>query len=334
MKPLNRSPRSQASSTDATPHPSPRSMPLTSEPEPPLSRQQLALLEDGVGRSAAAAASAKRGGKRAAPASLDTQSNNSTRDVSDWCTSPKGWTRVRCDHGSEVWIPNRCRHCDGCSAAYRRRVRRRVRDGLVTGENPAFMTLTSLPGTSVEAMMSAWNRFRGWLKRRVPGVEYAAVKEFGDKTGMLHLHIALLGWGFVEQREISAAWKRASRGAYIVDVRRLDDGDPDRVATYVAKYVAKAIGRRDVKKAVTYSRGWPRILRESDWTFADETKDGPTPPVQVSQSTPSGLLVAIDRGCEHLAHAAKFGLAEHLFFWRMQRRLMQSQRATTKGHIP
>lgn len=184
----------------------------------------------------------------------------------------------------------------------------------------ALLTLTSLPGTSVPDMMAAWNRFRGWLRRRVPGVEYAAVKEFGDKTGMLHLHVCVIGWSYVEQREISAAWKRASRGAYVVDIRALDSGDPDRVGSYVSKYVSKAIGRRDVRKAVTYSRGWPRELRESDWHYADELVAGDViPPGQ--EITESGLVVVINRGCEHVKTAAKWGLAEHLYFRRLTRRL-------------
>lgn len=176
---------------------------------------------------------------------------------------------------------------------------RRVGEGLKdAGASAAFLTLTSLPNTSVTDMMAAWNRFKTALRRVAGGFEYAAIKEFGSTTGMLHLHVVLTGWSFIPQHTLSAMWRKASRGAFVVDIRSIPD--PERTARYVAKYVSKTIARIDVRKAVTYSRGWPKLAeREARWHATGEEWDSPTaPPKRWDAVLAGGALVSVDRGCE------------------------------------
>lgn len=240
-----------------------------------------------------------------------------------WCTNPYGWVLVRCAHGSEGVVPARCRRCDGCRAFHRTNVFRRISVGLEAAESAALLTLTSLPGTTVPDMMKAWNRFKAWLKKRVPNLEYAAVKEFGGVSGMLHLHIAVVGWEFVDQRDLSAAWERAS-GARVVDIRRIKQGGAN-VAGYVAKYIGKQLGveGRDLRKQVTYSRGWPKDADPHDaWHFAGETSQALLPPANVTGwALPGGMLLTIDRGCECVASAQRWGLGGELHLWRLSRRI-------------
>jgi len=184
-----------------------------------------------------------------------------------------------------------------------------------------MLTLTSIPGTTVEQMMKAWNRFRGWLKRVNPGFEYAAVKERGSRTGMLHLHIILTGWLFLPHSELQAQWKACS-GATFVNVKRLY-GTPGSAAEYVSKYVSKALDGESWGKAVTYSRGWPKE-REAEklWTFAGETWPyRQAPSVRIGRVMPGGAILAIDKGCDCTARAVMASLSYHLHLMRLERSL-------------
>lgn len=238
-----------------------------------------------------------------------------------WCVMPRGWVRVRCSHASVLTVPVRCRECSGCAEARRGRVQWRVGHGIRTTEGrSAFLTLTSLPGTSVASMMKAWNRFKGWLRRRLGAFEYAAVKEFGSDTGMLHLHVVVLGWRYVPQRVLSAAWERAS-GARVVHIKAVPEGGAEGAARYLSKYVSKALDVEDVRKRVTYSRGFPRPDAEAErWVKVGETwQAASAPPGSMDTVMPSGAVVLHDAGCGCVARARPAGLAGQLFFWRLSR---------------
>jgi len=286
--------------------PAPRSKPLGSVPEPPIPIP----LDDKRARAASvaaevlAAAAAQR--RAAAPPSLVDKSANSTVRISRWCVSPRGWVQVHCGHGSALWVPQRCRRCSGCAEAYRARVRARVLAGLeeAQGERCGFLTLTSTPGTSLVEFMKAWNRFRGWLRRRLPGCEYAAVKEFGSSTGMLHLHVVIRGWRYIAQAELSRVWERYS-GAFRVDIRAVKDEDG--AADYMAKYVAKAVATVRARKVVTYSRGWGGDSKAgmADWFFSGDRRSGAAVPFVAGarRAFRSGAVVAVDRHCECIEEA-------------------------------
>jgi len=161
-----------------------------------------------------------------------------------------------------------------------------------------MLTLTSRPGTTVRELMRAWNRFRGWLRRRLPELAYAAVKERGTLHGMLHLHIIVTGWTYITQGELSEMWRKFTRGAFRVDIRRLY-GDDDSLASYVAKYLAKALGDRAARKSVTYSRNWPpspkRLDTTGPWKLTALRTDTPAPWLT---RLPGGLVTIIDAHCE------------------------------------
>lgn len=223
------------------------------------------------------------------------------------CHSPRGWRAIQCPHGSVVWVPNRCRSCPGCLYLRRARIKARIRLGIARSidadgtSSSAMLTLTSRPGTANVTLMSAWNRFRQWLRRRLPDLQYACVKERGSLHGMFHLHIIVIGWTYIHQSELSDAWRRAS-GAFRVDIRRLY-GDPNAAAAYASKYVSKALDHtRDLRKMVTYSRGWPREPR-AGWTLTAWRSEGPQRPVPPSagRELGGGPLLIYDALCNCLA---------------------------------
>jgi len=222
------------------------------------------------------------------------------------CQSPRGWRVVSCPHGSLVWVPSRCRRCDGCAELRRRRIARRIRMGLrlldPSSSTAAMLTLTTRPRTSPRSLMRYWNAMRQWLRRRLPDLEYVAVKEYGSLSGMIHLHVIVTGWVYIHQSELSDAWRRLADGAFRVDIRRLY-GPEDLAARYAAKYVAKALGSRYSRKVVTYSRGWPRPESGPSWRLTPwrtSSPDRPNPLVTTAELGGGALLFALADDCSCL----------------------------------
>jgi len=190
----------------------------------------------------------------------------------------------------------------------------RIRYGLEVGQDAALLTLTSLPGTTVGEMMAAWNRMRGWLRKRCPALEYASVKQFGGRNGMLHLHVVLLNWSYVPRSEISAQWQSYS-GAWLADIRRTDT---ERPASYVARYVGRELARTDCRKVVTFSRGFPsQVAVEARWRLLQRRVDGV--PAGPFVGALGGCLVVRSRGCECVESMRDVGLDGHLFLRRLER---------------
>jgi len=231
-----------------------------------------------------------------------------------WCQATASWLKVGCAHGSIEWVPLRCRRCEGCRLWRQALVMARIRHGLEVGQDAALLTLTSLPGTTVPQMMAAWNRMRGWLRKQCPDVDYAAVKQFGGRSGMLHLHVVLLNWSYVSQAEISRRWQSYS-GAWHADIRRVSS---ERPASYVTGYVARELARTDCRKVVTYSAGFPRLpARESRWRWLGEQVVGV--PAGRFVGVMGGCLVVRSAGCECVESMREVGLDGHLFLRRLER---------------
>lgn len=245
-------------------------------------------------------------------ASLEGHSTNCTQQ---WCRYPQGWMLVRSADGAEMWAPRRCRVCEGCVTNHRARVMVRIDQGVkLSGGRCAMLTLTSLPGTTPAAMMRSWHRMLAWLKRRMTGLEYAAVKQFGKTTGMLHLHVVCVGWEYVDQAELSQQWKRCS-GAAVVDIRRKDG---QQAAKYVSRYVSRTVQGVDLRKCVTYSQGFPKLpVREAQWRVVG----------RMDRGVPPGPFVGVVGGClvvkrgagGDLEEVRELGLDGNLFLQRMER---------------
>lgn len=101
--------------------------------------------------------------------------------------------------------------------------------------------------------MAEWSHLVRWLRRRCPDLAYAACKEEGSQSGMLHLHVVITRWRYVPQPEISAEWARLT-GAKVVHIQRIRG---EHAASYVSKYVAKDL--QAARKHVTFSKLWPKL---------------------------------------------------------------------------
>src|SRR5579864_1058163 len=280
-----------------------------------------------------------RAATTAAPLSLEEDPKNSVTSperefVVSHCAHPRGWVRVVCKvHDADCWVPRRCHHCDSCRRLMAAEVRARAKIGLERfaaarpGAWCALLTLTSQPGTTWPEMVDAWSVFLRWLQRRRGGLLWLRVGETGSDTGMRHWHVVLLGWTPVPQAEISEAWKRATGGAYIVDIRARQVGEGSRALAYVLKgvgYVTKALAERDDDKSglvrpSQFSHGWPspaeaRGERNCTWRKVDDLAGEVGPLDQLVGVSRSGvLMVRVGRaGC---VASRSLTFSDHLHLW-------------------
>lgn len=223
------------------------------------------------------------------------------------CAQPLGWHLLMCQHGSRVWLPQRCRKCLGCHNNRRAKVIARIGGGLEGRPGSAMLTLTTRPGTPWPDVMRAWSHMVKWLRKRSPELEYAACKEEGSANGMRHLHAILLNLEFTPQAQIARRWRELT-GAHVVRVERLRS---DRAHYYIAKYVSKDLTA--ARKHVTFSRGWPKLpAREDRLTHLAELPAFGPSNVRVWTAHP-GIVQHMAEGCECWGETHPVTLGEHLW---------------------
>jgi hypothetical protein len=134
---------------------------------------------------------------------------------------------------------------------------------------------------------------------------------------MLHLHVVLLNWTYVPQWVLQAEWLRVS-GAFVVNIKAVE-GERDKVARYVARYVSRELASTDVVKCVTYSRGFPRLpALDKVWRISGEVVEHV--PAAKLLGELGGCLVVRDRGCACLDGVRSLGLNGHMALRRIQER--------------
>lgn len=229
------------------------------------------------------------------PLHLKVPCRNSSLSSQTKCIFPQGWLLIRCHHLSLVWVPLRCKRCAGCRNHKRRRNIAKVRFGLENQADIAFITLTSLPKTTWPALMKRWSQLLPWLRRRMPGLQFACAKEEGPNTGMKHLHIAAFGWLYLPHAELSSQWEKYT-GAWVVDIRRAEGPS---VAAYIAKHFAKTVPVS--RKAMSFSKGWPRQPPPTILHLVDKCWHPPANLEPLDVATDGSLLEFRAPGCDCFA---------------------------------
>lgn len=188
--------------------------------------------------------------------------DNSTTPVAEvkppnrHCENPRGWLWMRCPHGTDVVVPMKCGKCDACLQRRRAKHIARICYGIYEFGPAAKLELTSRPGATWKEIMRAWSKMIARIRETVPDAQYAAVKEAGPDTGMLHLHVIVVRWKYILQRQLSSWWDDFM-GAPVVWVRKVDSSN---AVYYVTKHITKDVAR--MRNAVTYSRGFPKHVFE------------------------------------------------------------------------
>jgi len=140
--------------------------------------------------------------------------------------------------------------------------------------------------------MRSFGNFLHYLKRQNPSLAYAAIKEVGHHTGMKHLHVILINWNYIPQKQLSLLWAHYSK-APIVHIARISSRE---VYLYVAKYAAKQMPLW--KKCVTFSKNWPKPAWNPPEMYVEKA-DGPPANADQMQELEDGTLIEkIVPGCD------------------------------------
>lgn len=161
------------------------------------------------------------------------------------------------------------RTCPRCSKTYGRNTALRFAQwlGYIAPHHWRFITLTLSHSVKplVEQLQFIRESFRRLRQTEIwKGSQHygKAIIEvtYNENTGTWHPHLHVISrGGFIAQGKLSAAWKRASNGSYVCDVREIQSGK--HVANYVSKYVGKPPVVPDGVKKLTLFKEYYTALR-------------------------------------------------------------------------
>jgi hypothetical protein len=169
--------------------------------------------------------------------------------------------------------------------------------------------------------MANWSRLVRFLRQRSPALQYAAVKEQGAKSGMLHLHVVLTNFEYTPQADISAEWARLS-SAWVVNIQRLTG---TQAAAYAAKYVSKALDA--ARKNVTYSSAWPKLPKSGLHLVPIDEVGFWGPTKWHSVTIDGGLVHSLQPGCSCFGLTRPTSYGDHLWLRSLKGRSPPPSRA-------
>lgn len=150
--------------------------------------------------------------------------------------------RVKCIRCKLRWCPacarTRARHivewCKQCVTTQNRRTWKFVTLTLAHSRRPLTEQLDHLK--------SSFRRLRqtqAWKERMAGGIAVIEVKR-NKQTSQWHPHLHVVVKGkYLGQAELSALWKKCSKGSFIVDIRAISDANE--AGVYLAKYISKPV---------------------------------------------------------------------------------------------
>lgn len=255
---------------------------------------------------------------------------NTLLSVAEWAgASQKAVARFRaCGSLAAVWrsestgslrvIANHCRNrwCPRCRSYVQTRTRKRIAKWLTTVDRKRlkFVTLTLRPSSQPlsEHLALLWSSFRRlrrsrlWRALNARGIGVAETTR--GATGQhwhVHLHL-LVESPYVDARKLSAAWRIASSGSFIVNVKQVRRDQPqEAIVHYLSSYLAKEPPGVSATDAALVTE-WVTALTAQHWVVAFGRRVVPAAePEAVTQldagpwvfvSTLAALLVSAARG--------------------------------------
>lgn len=174
-------------------------------------------------------------------------------------SSSRQWSFAQC--GSNTWVqhciasPDRlrlvCNHCHDrlCTPCANLRSLR-LRDALLSqidGKPVSFITLTLCGrgeglGELVDRLYRHFRALRAhplWDEAVNGGAAFLEIK-WSDKAQRWHPHLHIIADAkYIDQGELSTAWRSITKDSYIVDIRRVRE--PEVTGRYVTKYASKPL---------------------------------------------------------------------------------------------
>lgn len=205
-----------------------------------------------------------------------------------------GFIRLYNKFGMSVTMPTKCKtwRCNGCRDRALAVVRGRIQSGCYSLGRCYFITLTFRMGEGcqqdADSVRVVWTRFLRTWKSKHPEMSWFRVVE-ATKRSQPHLHLLMGGlgirrdvcdrdhswkdvdWAFEDcpqkclEHEISYDWFNETGDSYVVAVRLVQG--PAGAASYITKYMVKAITHREVlyglgfKRLFSTSRNWPGLAK-------------------------------------------------------------------------
>ena len=180
---------------------------------------------------------------------MDDQSGESWRIANRLASCCREPMILRDPAGSVLRLSERrCRSrcCPRCRRFRAREVQARLLEACRRMDSRRFLTLTLRSSDApladqlrhLRRSFARLRRHHLW-KSRVTGGVYCVEVTYNPKRGQWHPHLhAIIDGEYVVKQALSDAWCEATGGSTIVDIRAVSSAS--RVASYVAKYVAKS----------------------------------------------------------------------------------------------
>lgn len=190
--------------------------------------------------------------------------------ASVWKSNSTGNLKVRANHCHNRWCPR-------CRVYVQNRTRRRIKKWLTTAERSSlkFVTLTLKPSSRplsdhLAHLLESFKRLRKrhfWRALGASGIGVAETTRGADgRHWHLHLHL-IIESPYCDARKLSAEWRLASKGSYIVKVKPVRRDQPqEKLIEYLAGYMAKEppVAATDAKLVTE----WVRALTAMHWVVA------------------------------------------------------------------
>lgn len=173
------------------------------------------------------------------------------------------WVRGTCEHSNSRWryIPCKSRKCEVCGPVGRWRIAERVALGVRTNWPCAWLVLTFAEDIDKKQAVRRLSGFVKWLRKSMPGLQYAATYEL-TRQSRLHINLIAGPWAYLEQAKLQERW---GARVFVEWVRDDKSVGKETAKAYspegLGGYLSKLEQCVPTDRRVSYSKGWPKLPR-------------------------------------------------------------------------
>lgn len=215
------------------------------------------------------------GSGETSPATLDHSCISALKPTD--CRRPM-WVKLECVHGNRTGKAIRCRKCEGCRHAWRKKVRYLIGDGC-KGHGAWFLTLTlreypeEMDMDRFDFAQVRWHQLLRLADKEGLSFQFIRVVEL-QKRGTPHFHLAVNrikigGKSIVSTQDVVVLFTRLALAAGFGEQLRVERArlGAKGVASYLSKYLTKS---EVFEMARPDGRAIRRYSRSQSWCFMDK----------------------------------------------------------------